>query len=178
MMLQTVEEIAQLLYQYVKVELKIENLSYSGYLKTCDPITKTVILCYPSEDRQSIRKSLIIHGNHIDNLVPSENETQLSPSDIETLIEKDYLERLADNNIHNCHYNSKPSPQVPERGEKLYQWLLENRLPVKFDYDTKNIHISDCIKIMAPYTRDSDYITPNRIVLKSVKKIVESLPQI
>lgn len=154
-----------------------EFLEFTGYLKVVDPISKSVILCQVEEG--TIVNNVLILGHVINTIQISTKPDSIPVSVVSGIIQKDSLTKLK------AHPYSKgeaanslvKSETIDKREEAIIKWLKKNRIPAKYDGVNSCILIADCVKLKPTYQFLSDYICPNRIVLKRLKHIVDSRPQ-
>lgn len=179
----------RLLYTNVKVKTKlkrphvfnnpflcntddISTLVYSGYLKAYDPLTNSTILCHIVGG--NVTENVIILGHTIDSVTHYVDSTNpsINRSEVETIVIQDTLNRCK----NNPYYSDKNSTitEANIRGDEIVNWLNKNRIPAYIEESSKDIVISDSIRLQQPYEHISDYRCPTRIILKRIKTIIDS----
>lgn len=194
------ETVKNLLYRHVEVVTNVRKsqdlvskftpqqnnddrlLTYSGYLKSFDPITNSSILCLIEYD--VVMNNILVLGTHIIDIRLSANcdAIYLSPIEVCHIIEHDSLTKVA----RHSYFQRSPSSDAIEilankdlltkRHNEIIAWLKENRVPADLNYETDEIIVAGCARIKPPYEKDSDYICPTAIVLRRLKCLIESRP--
>lgn len=152
-----------------------QNLVFSGYLKTIDPISRSVILAIIDTTNNTVKSNILILGQNIDTISKSSGDS-LIPKKVETIFKLDNLNKLASHPYYKrdtTKYQLTDEELVDLQNE-IISWLKKNRIPVEFDQLTNNIIVNDIVRIKAPYEHITDYICPTRIVLKRIKHIIDS----
>lgn len=193
-----IDEISNLLYHLVEVTLTVKisgqhkslfvapsttlgiekdcdpKLIYRGYLKAYDPVSKSVILCLIQDGL--MLENMMVLGYYIDKLRISGQPSALSPQDVQNIIEQNLSSKYTHNSksVHDGLSQSNQDPGLVERSDRTLQWLLKNRIPARLEPSDGSIIIADSVRLKSPYKSSSDYVCPNRIVLKRIKRIVES----
>jgi len=158
-----------------------ETLVYSGYLKTFDPITGSVVLSLV-QDEKIVANTLIL-GDTVSDIVESTDKDpyDYSPDVIEKIFEANN-KRLAEHPFFKrseCtqqKFDDQSNNDMVELRDEITAWLKENRIPVESDERTHVITVGGCVKIREPYEHESDYVCPTQVVLKRLKYLVDSRP--
>lgn len=194
-MIEDLQRVYDLIYHHVSVSTVVERakdcsinfpttldepgkfLEFTGYLKVVDPITKSAILCQIEDE--TIVNNVLILGHVINSIQISSKPDAISASVVSRIIQKDssikfeahpYSKGKADDRLVR-------SEVITWRQGAIIEWLEKNRIPAKHDSANNCILIADCVRLKPPYQFLSDYVCPNRIVLKRLKHIVDSRPQ-
>lgn len=188
------EDIAKLHYKHVEVKTKLRRrpdfshtfclpisddqtseLTFSGYLKAVDPISKSTILC-KINDEQIIEQNLLILGHHITYVKCTNRDDSIPPTEVERIIETSCRLELSNHPFFNRNSPSEElsGEQLDKRRVEISDWLSRLRIPNRLDEVNGEIIVADTVRIKPPYEFTSDYICPTRIVLNRVKQIVDS----
>ncbi|XP_013169474.1 PREDICTED: uncharacterized protein LOC106119133 [Papilio xuthus] len=142
------EILLQFVNKYCTVEL-IKNTSFSGFVHSIDPISKSIILAVPCEKSFQIT---LLPGHAVTNLFESNQENVTSP-----------FEKLKDENTNN---------DIAARKSKVMDWFKLNLLTVT--ESNENIVFGN-VSILPPYNV-TDICTDNPMVAMQVRKIIERMP--
>lgn len=148
-------------------------LTYAGYLKAIDPITKSVVLC--KIDSEEVTGNILILGHNVARVTPSLT-AQIAEKDlVQRIVEEDTKKKLSQHPYFRDKSDDKLDPlEVLERQSSILKWMERNRIPASVDKVRDEIIIAGDVRIRPPYERESDYICPTRLILKRVKSIVDS----
>lgn len=156
------------------IHSKERVLIYSGYLKTIDPISSSVILCLIESGK--IVEQVIVLGRIVDDVIISEKNNVLQPGDVEQIIKQDTVKRVKNSTFYS--QNKTPVPitleEIQQRRDSIMEWLTKNRIPAKVDILSNEIIVAGKVRLKAPYQYSSDYVCPTRVILKRIKDIVDS----
>lgn len=162
--------------EFLEVDNKLldheQNLVYTGYLKTLDPITKCTILC--SIECGTVTNNILILGHIIDEIKISCNQETISTSEVEQIIKSDTLKRQSNHPYFAQKISSLTTEELHRRRVDILEWLARNRIPARLNQDGNEIIIADSVKLKPPYDSSNDYVCPTRVVLKRIKQIVDN----
>lgn len=148
-------------------------LTYSGYLKAFDPITKSAILC--SIENNKVINNILILGHSIDQIQLKQNDKYCNEA--RQIIEADSIEKSSQHPyFHRPGVNSITDEELLKRREDIISWLKKNRIPMEVNQDTSEIIIAESARVRPPYEHEIDYICSTRIVLTRLKHIIDSRP--
>jgi hypothetical protein len=186
------EKAKELLFKRVDVETNVKKskdfssdfsshdgkqLIFTGYLKTVDPISHSVILCQPDTDDKSIAKNILILGQNICDVRSTldSNPKSLTEVDLKALITNEHAIKLGN---HPYFYKSAARQNLTEQEliatqAKVISWFKKYRIPIVLDDQSQELIVADCVRIRPPYEHETDYICPTRVVLKRIKYIVD-----
>lgn len=148
-------------------------LSYRGYLKALDPVTRTVVLCYIKDEE--VVETVFIFGHNIISVECECDEKNLIPPHIVKRTIEDQSKKL----LVACPFflnldasSNLTEEDLKQRKDKIISCIKANRIPVALDRLDETIVIADSVKIKPPYAHDSNFICPTRLILKRIKAIV------
>ncbi|KAG7306737.1 hypothetical protein JYU34_008165 [Plutella xylostella] len=137
-----------LIDKYVTLET-IKNGTYSGFVHSIDPISKSVILSVPSEDTFKVH---LILGHSILNISETTPPNDKRPQKQNTV-------KLTEE-------------EILARKNQVFSWLKKNLLPV---VEKENSIDIGNVSLMPPYGV-SDLCTDNAVIAVEIRKILENIP--
>ena len=157
-----------------------EPLTYSGYLKVIDPISKSVILA--KTDGISVTGNVLILGQNICDILQSEwgRKTHIDPLTVERILENDSQIKIATHPyFHRPQTRDNLSPEELQKIQKsIMDWFKKYFIPIELNSVTQELIVAESVRIRPPYEHESDYISPTRVALKRIKYLVDSRPKI
>lgn len=161
-----VQEVAKYRGQKVEIILKKNSIHINGYIKTIDPLSKTVVLINFDEIKQDVPLQVMLISDHaIDSISLMDAEP----------IDKYRLDLVKDLWRNGKIVDQVDEGSVKERRDRLFKWIKEdNRMPIELNDDGSMV-VASILTIRSPF-RCEDCFCSNEIILNNIKTIINQMP--
>lgn len=149
------------------------NLILTGYLKTIDPISHSVILCLIDEQTGLVSDNILILGQNISDIKLADNGNKIDCKRVKDFIDIDSHEKLK----HHPYFQRPTKPTLTRQELSLLQgriieWFTKWRVPIELNEETQELVVKS-VRIRPPYEHEADYVAPSRILLRGIKHMVD-----
>ncbi|XP_074648447.1 gem-associated protein 6-like [Tubulanus polymorphus] len=157
------EDWMQYLYKFVSV--KTTGLTeHVGWVYTIDPVSETVCLVRFDDTGREIPSMDIVMGHAVNSIEIINAYAEQYRAKLDQLFKSKFDIPLT-------------RAEISQRRDKVTDWLIKNRLPVKQDSsDTDVINVADVLFIEAPYTSEHCRST-NEIILGKIQGLLKNMPE-